>query len=65
MRKANVLVLPESNSGQDSLDHLVLEFSADPPFLEPKNWRIDSLLAGTTLHITDRDVRLNASFWRI
>lgn len=50
------------NTGEESLDHLVLELSADPPFLEPKNWRIDSLRAGTSLHITDRDVKLSAGF---
>lgn len=54
--------LEVSNDGAESLDDLVLELSADPPFIEPKKWRIDSLRAGTTLHITDRDVKLQAGY---
>ena len=50
------------NSGQESFEHLVLELSADPPFLESKTWRIDCLRADSTLHITDRDVKLQAGF---
>ena len=50
------------NSGEESFEHLVLELSADPPFLESKIWRIDCLRAGSTLHITDRDVKLQAGF---
>lgn len=50
------------NEGEETLDDLVLELSTDPPFLESKNWRIDSLRAGTTLHIGDRDVKLQAGY---
>jgi very-short-patch-repair endonuclease len=50
------------STGVESFEHLVLELSADPPFLEPKSWRIDCLRANSTLHITDRDVKLQAGF---
>jgi len=39
-----------------------LELSADPPFIETKTWRIESLRAGSTLHITDRDIKLHGGF---
>lgn len=39
-----------------------LLLSADPAFVEPKLWRMEALRAGSTLHITDRDVKLNAGF---
>ncbi len=50
------------NDGEASLENLVLELSSDPPFLETKSWRIDALREGSTLHITDRDVKLHAGY---
>ena len=50
------------NEGESPLENLVLELSSDPPFLETKRWRIDALREGSTLHITDRDVKLHAGF---
>ncbi len=50
------------NDGETALENLVLELSSDPPFLETKSWRIDALREGSTLHITDRDVKLHAGF---
>ena len=50
------------NSGELPFENLVLEMSADPPFLETKIWRIDCLREGSTLHITDRDVKLHAGY---
>lgn len=51
-------------SSTDDIAHtdIVLELSADPPFLTPKSWRIDRLDAGATLQISDRDVKLSAGF---
>ena len=50
------------NEGETALENLVLELSSDPPFLETKSWRIDALRESSTLHITDRDVKLHAGF---
>ncbi len=50
------------NGGEAALEHLVLELSSDPPFLETKSWRIDALREDSTLHITDRDVKLHAGY---
>lgn len=50
------------NEGETALENLVLELSSDPPFLETKSWRIGALREGSTLHITDRDVKLHAGF---
>lgn len=44
----------------DNVEQLVLELSASPAFLEAKAWKIDALKGGSTLHITDRNVTLNA-----
>ena len=51
------------NEGETTLENLVLELSSDPPFLETKSWRVDALLPGSTLHSTDRDVKLNADYF--
>ncbi len=48
------------NISGESFEDLILTLSADPGFLQPKTWRIDRLAAGTMIHITDRDVSLNA-----
>lgn len=51
-----------SNLGDITCTDLSLELVADPPFLMPKKWHIDRLDAGTTLQVSDRDVRLSAGF---
>ncbi|PTQ09424.1 DNA helicase [Sphingomonas oleivorans] len=51
-----------ANAGEQAVDDLLLTLSADPPFLQPKTWRIDRLSPGATLHVTDRDIALNAGF---
>lgn len=50
------------NRSDTALEDIVLELTSDPPFLESKNWRIDRLREQTTLHITERDLKLNAGF---
>src|ERR1700712_4592750 len=48
------------NGGPETYRDLTVELSADPPFLEPRTWRIDRLVAGTSVQIADRDVKLRA-----
>lgn len=42
-------------------ENLTLSLSADPPFVQAKTWRIDAMTGGDTLHVTDRDIALNAT----
>jgi len=42
-------------------NNLALSLTADPPFIQTKTWRIDTMMPGDTLRITDRDVALNAT----
>jgi very-short-patch-repair endonuclease len=51
-----------SNQGGSDFSDLVLEMSADLPFLEAKVWRLDRLARGDTLRISDRDIKLSPSF---
>jgi hypothetical protein len=51
-----------TNKSGNSLENVAVELVADPPFIETKTWRIDRLNDGTTIHITERDVKLNAGF---
>ena len=53
--------LAVSSADNTAYADVVLELTADPPFLTPKSWRIDRLDAGATLQISDRDVKLDAS----
>ncbi|WP_137938762.1 DUF4011 domain-containing protein [Chitinivorax sp. B] len=48
--------------GDQPIENVVLALSADPPFLTPKTWCIDRLNGQSTLHVTDRDVQLNAAY---
>lgn len=41
---------------------LTVHLSSNPPFLSARTWRIDALAPGTTIHIADRDVTLDAAF---
>jgi len=50
------------NLEANDVENVVLELSADPPFLEPKVWRIDSLRGHSTLDISDREIKLRGGF---
>src|SRR5258708_7382795 len=50
------------NDGEADFNDLELELVADPPFLEGKTWRLDRLGKGSTLHITERNLALNAGY---
>lgn len=50
------------NDGDIDLNDLVLELTADPPFLESKTWRLDRLGKASDLHIPERDVKLSAGY---
>ena len=47
------------NTGEEKVENLTVSISADPVFLEPKNWKVDCLNAKSTTHITDREVKLS------
>lgn len=51
-------------SNEAGIDHddLVVELTSGLPFLEPKHWRIDRLLHGSSVRIPDRDVKLHAAY---
>ncbi|GJE43764.1 DUF4011 domain-containing protein [Methylobacterium soli] len=49
------------NDGSETFQDLNVELTADPPFVEARTWRIDRLVAGTSVQIADRDVKLRAS----
>ncbi|MEB0031356.1 DUF3320 domain-containing protein [Undibacterium sp. RTI2.1] len=51
-----------TNNSESDYDDLTLILTASPAFLEGKTWKIDRLLKGDSLHITDRDLKLNASY---
>jgi very-short-patch-repair endonuclease len=50
------------NPTTDALERLRLEFSASPPFLRPKTWTIDRLLAGDEIALTDRRIDLDPAY---
>lgn len=50
------------HEGEAAYRDLTVHLSANPPFLSERTWRIDELTPGTSLHVTDRDVELDASF---
>ncbi|BCL74998.1 hypothetical protein JHS3_07340 [Jeongeupia sp. HS-3] len=51
-----------TNNSESDYDDLMLVLSASPAFLEGKTWKIDRLPKGDSLHITDRDLKLNAAY---
>ncbi len=51
-----------AHGGDDDLHDLRLELTSQPSFLAPKTWHIDTLRAGATLHIDDRDLALDAGY---
>jgi hypothetical protein len=50
------------NNSESDYDALALVLTATPAFLEDKTWTIDRLSKGDSLHITDRDLKLNAAY---
>ncbi|WP_137889156.1 DUF3320 domain-containing protein [Pseudomonas sp. 2FE] len=50
------------NGSEAEHNDLALELVANPPFMEAKTWRIDRLNKGASLHITERDLKLNAGY---
>lgn len=54
--------LSVTNSGEADFTDLLLELSADLPFLEPKTWRLDRLGPGDSLRVSDRDIKLSPGF---
>ncbi|MFG1344604.1 DUF3320 domain-containing protein [Xanthobacter autotrophicus DSM 431] len=51
-----------TNAGERTLTACRLDVSAVPPFLRPKSWTIDRLLAGDEVAITDRRVELDPAY---
>jgi very-short-patch-repair endonuclease len=50
------------NDGDADYNDLELQLVADPPFLEGKTWRLDRLSKDSTLHISERNLTLNAGY---
>lgn len=50
-----------SSTSQPAAEGLKLSLRADPPFVQPKIWRIDAVAPGDTMRIADRDIALNAT----
>lgn len=50
------------NNSESDYEDLTLILTASPAFLEGRTWKIDRLLKGDSLRITDRDLRLNAAY---
>ncbi len=49
------------NNGEEHVDDLILELRADPDFVAVKRWVIDRASSNSSVHITDRDIELNAT----
>jgi very-short-patch-repair endonuclease len=49
------------NESEDVLEGLELRLTSDPVFIEERRWPIDRINPGSTLHISDRDLRLNGT----
>jgi hypothetical protein len=50
------------NVGDEPLTELTVSLEADPPFLEKKIWKIDTIRPGDEIRIGDRDIRLSGTF---
>ena len=48
------------NLGSITLENIVLGIVADPPVFETHQWRIDRIAPGGEVHVTQRDLKLNA-----
>lgn len=49
------------NDDEQDYKNLTLELVSDPAFVEGKTWRIDQLDKQAGIHVSDRDVKLNAA----
>lgn len=59
---AVILDLSVSNGTETVVEDLVLEVTADPPFLGGRRWRIDRIPAGGKISIQDRRTPLEGGF---
>lgn len=50
------------NPTAGNFDGLKLELTSNPPFLRPKAWSIDRIIAGEKLVLSDRKIELDASY---
>ncbi len=50
------------NVGDEPLTELTVSLEADPPFLEKKIWKIDTIRPGDEVRIADREIRLSGTF---
>lgn len=50
------------NIGGEPFTELTVSLEADPPFLEKKTWKIDTLRPGEEIRVADRDIRLSGTF---
>lgn len=53
--------LAVANDTEATLSDLTLTVSAEPPFLQPKAWHLDTVGAGATYHLTALDVTLDGA----
>lgn len=49
------------SASEDALENCHLKLASDPAFLNEKVWRLDRILPGSELIISDRDVHLNGT----
>lgn len=49
-----------TNNSESDYDDLALILTTSPEFVEGKTWKVDRLPKGGSLHITDRNLKLNA-----
>ncbi len=53
--------LAAANGTEATLSDLTLTVSAEPPFLQPKAWHLDTVGPGATYHLTALDVTLDGA----
>lgn len=51
-----------ANHGEEDLEAIDVEISADPPFLRSRVWRIDRIIAGSDFSMRDRRIELDGGF---
>lgn len=51
-----------ANGSEEGLDDLILEFEPSLPFASAKIWRIDRLVPGDSMAISDRDIELKEGY---
>jgi hypothetical protein len=48
-------------TGEQSVECCQLKLTSDPPFVQPKTWRIERISPGDELVVSDRELQLNAA----